>query len=154
MENEHADDPSQYGINFSDEATEVNMQLLAKIDSKSITRASSVKGSIYFYIGICGDDGINKEDLINDPTALDVAIKTLEIEIRHENKHHRWDAQLPHALKILEFAAIYLRQRNDASPVNTGINAELRWRDEKDFENIVHLAQDKARVDWRVTRYA
>ena len=136
------------------EATEANKQLLNKIDSESITRASSVKGSIYFYAVIPGENGIDKEELINDPTALDAAVKTLGIEIRHENKHHRWDAQLSHALKILEFATMHLKQRNDASPGNTGINAELKWQDEKDFENIIHLTQDKDKVDWQVTRYA
>ena len=136
------------------EATEANKQLLNKIDSESITRASSVKGSIYFYAVIPGENGIDKEELINDPTALDAAIKTLGIEIRHENKHHRWDAQLPQALKILEFAAMHLKQRNDALPGNTGINAELKWHDENDFENIIHLAQDKGKSDWQVARYA
>lgn len=136
------------------EATEANKQLLNKIDSESITRASSVKGSVYFYAVIPGENGIDKEELINDPTALDAAIKTLGIEIRHENKHHRWDAQLSHALKILEFAAMHLKQRNDASPGNTGINAELKWQDENDFENIIHLTQGKGKVDWQVTRYA
>ena len=154
MANQNVDALKQLGINFSDEASEVNKRLLAKIDSESITRVLSVKGSIYFYAVIRGDDGICKEGLINDPTALDAAIKTLGIEIRHENKHHRWDAQLAHALKILEFAAMHLKQHNDTSPGNTGINAELKWQDENDFENIIHLTQDKDKVDWHVTRYA
>ena len=135
------------------EATEANKQLLNKIDSESITRASSVKGSIYFYTVIRGDDDIDKEELINDPTALDAAIKTLGIEIRHENKHHRWSAGLPHAFKILEFAATHLKQSNNIASGNIGVNAELKWRDDQGLESIIHLSQGKDSVDWQVTRY-
>ena len=154
MTYEHTDTPKQFGIHFSDEATEANKQLLAKIDSESISRASSIKGSVYFYSEISGDDNLAKEELIDDPSALDTAIETLGIEIRNENKHHRWGAQLPHALKILEFAAMYFFRHNNASPGNIGINAELKWRDDQGLENIVHLTQDRDSVAWQVTRYA
>lgn len=154
MANELTDGPKQAGLQFSDAATDVNKQLLAKISSESLSRASSIKGSIYFYSDTpCGDNP-GKEELINDPSALAAASETLDIEIRHENKHHRWDAQLPHALKILEFAAIYLRRQNDASPGNVGVNAELKWEDEQGLENIIHLTQDRAGVAWHVARYA
>ena len=154
MANELTDGPKQAELQFSDAATDVNKQLLAKISSESLSRAPSIKGSIYFYSDTpCGDNS-GKEELINDPSALAAASETLGIEIRHESKHHRWDAQLPHALKILEFAASYLRRQNDASPGNVGVNAELTWEDEKGLENIIHLTQDKASVAWQVTRYA
>jgi hypothetical protein len=90
MANEQTDAPKQFGIHFSDEAAEANKQLLAKIDSNSISKASSIKGSIYFYKDIPSGDNFSKEELIHDPSALDAAINTLAIEIRHENKHHRW----------------------------------------------------------------
>ena len=154
MANEHADGPKQAGLQFSDAATDVNKQLLAMISSESLSRAPSIKGSIYFYLDAPGGDNLGKEELIDDPSALAAASETLDIEIRHENKHHRWDAQLPHALKILEFAAIYLRQRNDASSGNMGVNAELKWNDEQGLENIIHLTQGRDSVAWQVTRYA
>ena len=154
MANEHADGPKQAELQFSDAATDVNKQLLAKISSESLSRAPSIKGSIYFYLDAPGGDNPGKEELINDPSALAAASETLGIEIRHESKHHRWDAQLPHALKILEFAAIYLRQRNDASSGNMGVNAELKWNDEQGLENIIHLTQGRDSVAWQVTRYA
>ena len=154
MANKHTDALKHFGIRFSDEATEANKQLLAKIDSESISRASLIKGSIYFYSNILGDANPSKEELIDDSSVLDVAIETLGIEIRYENKHHRWGAQLPHALKILEFAAMYLSRHNNASPDNIGINAELKWRDDQGLENIVHLTQDRDSVAWQVTRYA
>ena len=154
MANELTDGPKQAGLQFSDAATDVNKQLLAKISSESLSRAPSIKGSIYFYSDTpCGDNS-GKEELINDPSALAAASETLDIEIRHENKHHRWDAQLPHALKILEFAAMHLRRHNDASPGPMGVNAELKWSDEQGFENIIHLAQGRDNVAWQVTRYA
>ena len=154
MANELTDGPKQAELHFSDAATDVNKQLLAKISSESLSRAPSIKGSIYFYLDAPGGDNLGKEELINDPSALAAASEILGIEIRHESKHHRWDAQLPHALKILEFAAIYLRQRNDASSGNMGVNAELKWNDEQGLENIIHLTQDRASVAWQVTRYA
>ena len=153
MANEHTDAPKQAGIHFSDEATGVNKQLLDKIDSKSISNASSIKGSIYFYSDVASEDNLGKEELIHDPSALDAAINTLGIEIRHENKHHRWDAQLPHALKILEFASMHLRQHDATSTGHIGVNAELKWKDEKDLENIIHLTQNMDNGDWQVSRY-
>ena len=153
MANEHADAPKQFGIHFSDQAAQANKQLLAKIGSESISKASSIKGSIYFYADILGNDNLVSEELIHDPSALDAAVATLGIEIRHQNKHHRWEARLPHALKILEFAAMYLRRRNAASPGSFGVNAELKWQDDKDLETIVHLTQSKANSDWYVAHY-
>jgi len=143
----------QFGILFSDKATAENNKLLAKIGIESISKASSISGSIYFYTAIRGDNGLGKEELINDPTALDAAAETLGIEIRHENKHHRWAARLPHAFKILEFAATYLNQSNNIASVTIGVNAELKWRDDQDLESIIHLAQVKDGADWQVTRY-
>ena len=154
MANEHPDAPKQSAFHFSSEVTKANKQLLARIGSESISRAPSIKGSIYFYSGIPGDDSPGKEELINDPSALNSAIETLGIEIRYENKHHRWDAQLLHALKILEFAAMHLRQHSNASPGSIGVNAELKWQDEKDLENIIHLTQSMDNCDWQVSRYA
>ena len=154
MANEPTDVPKQAGIQFTDAATDVNKQLLAKIGSESLSRAPSIKGSIYFYLDTPGDGNPAKEELINDPSALAAAHETLGIEIRHENKHHRWEAQLPHALKILEFAAIHLRRHNEASPGHMGVNAELKWKDEQGFENIIHLTQGRDSVAWQVARYA
>ena len=153
MANELTDGPKQAELQFSDAATDVNKQLLAKISSESLSRAPSIKGSIYFYLDAPGGDNLGKEELINDPSALAAASEILGIEIRHESKHHRWDAQLPHALKILEFAAMYLRRRNAASPGSFGVNAELKWQDDKDLETIVHLTQSKANSDWYVAHY-
>ncbi len=62
-------------------------------------------------------------------------------------------AGLPQAFKILEFAAIHLRQSNDIASGNMGVNAEMKWRDDQDLESIIHLSQDKDSVDWQVTRY-
>ena len=154
MANEHADGPKQAELHFSDAATDVNKQLLAKIASESLSGAPSIKGSIYFYSYAPGGANPGKEELINDPSALAAASETLGIEIRHESKHHRWEAQLPHALKILEFAAIHLRRQNDASPGHIGVNAELKWNDEQGLENIIHLTQGRASVAWQVTRYS
>ena len=131
-----------------------NKELLAKIDSDSILKAAIIKGSIYFYINTSSDGDESKEELIDDPTALDTAIKNLAIVITYGDKHHRWVAQLPHALKILGFAAARLRLNNNISPEDLGINAELKWRDEKDFENIIHLTQSKGNAEWQVSRFA
>ena len=152
--NDHPDVSKQYGCRLSEEMTEEDKEILAKIDSKSILKASIVKGSIYFYdIGL-GDNNQSKEELIDDPAALAAAIKLLGIEIKYENKHHRWIAEISHALKILAFAATYLNRNSNASPGIYGINAELKWRDEKGFENIIHLTRSKDDTDWQVTRYA
>ena len=146
------------GARFGEETVEKNRELLAKIGSDSILKAPAIKGSIYFYINICGDVTQSKEELIDDPTALNAAIENLAIEIKYENQHHRWVAQLPQALKILEFAAEHLSLNNNIlpdniSPDNIGINAELKWRDEKDFENIIHLTQSKVNAEWQVSRF-
>jgi hypothetical protein len=99
-------------------------------------------------------NSLSQEALIDDPTALNAAIEHIAIEIEYENKHHRWVAQLPQALKILEFAAEHLGLNNNITPDNIGVNAELKWRDEKDFENIIHLTQSKGNAEWQVSRFA
>ena len=151
--NEQPGAPKQFGSRLSQETIEENKELLAKIGSDSILKAPAIKGSIYFYINTCGNGNQSKEELIDDPTALDAAIKNLAIEVKHENKHHRWVAQLPYALKILEFAAAHLRLNNNISPDDLGINAELKWRDDKDFEHIIHLTQSKGNPGWQVSRF-
>ena len=152
--NEQPGAPEQLGSRLDEETIEENRELLGRIGSDSLSEAAEIKGSIYFYTNTCVDGHQNKEELIDDPTALDAAIKNLTVEIKYEHKHHRWAAQLPHALKILEFAAARLRLNNNISPDNIGINAELRWRDEKDFENIIHLTQSKGNAEWQVSRFA
>jgi hypothetical protein len=152
--NEQPGSPKQFGSRLGEETVEENRELLAKIGSDSILKAPAIKGSIYFYINICGDGTQSKEELIDDPTALNAAIEHIAIEIKYENKHHRWISQLPHALKILEFAAEHLSLNNNITPDNIGINAELKWRDEKDFENIIHLTQSKGNAEWQVSRFA
>ena len=152
--NEQPGSPKQFGSRLGEETVEEHRELLAKIGSDSILKAPAIKGSIYFYINICGDGTQSREELIDDPTALNAAIKNLAIEIKYENKHHRWVAQLPQALKILEFAAEHLSLNNNITPDNLGINVELKWRDEKDFENIIHLTQSKGNTEWQVSRFA
>ena len=153
MTNDRPDAPNQFGCRLSEEMTEENKKLLAKIDSKSILLAPEVKGSIYFYINAHDAEHSSKEDLIDDPSALDPASNDLGIEIRNENKHHRWNAQIPQALKILEFAAIYLNQRENPSSSIFGVNAELKWWDEQGLENIIHLSRNTDKTEWPVTRY-
>ena len=152
--NEQPGAPKQFGSRPGEETIEEHRELLTKIGSDSILKAPAIKGSIYFYINICGDGTQSKEELIDYPTALNAAIKNLAIEIKYENKHHRWVAQLPQALKILEFAAEHLSLNNNITPDNLGINVELKWRDEKDFENIIHLTQSKGNTEWQVSRFA
>ena len=152
--NEQPGAPKQFGSRLDEKTVEEHRELLTKIGSDSILNSAAIKGSIYFYINIFGDGPQGKEELIDDPTALNAAIKNLAIEIKYENKHHRWVAQPPQALKILEFAAEYLSLNNNITPDNLGINAELRWRDEKDFENIIHLTQSKHNAEWQVSRFA
>ena len=152
--NEQPGSPKQFGSRLGEETVEEHRELLTKIGSDSILKAPAIKGSIYFYINICGDGTQSREELIDDPTALNAAIKNLAIEIKYENKHHRWVAQLPQALKILEFAAEHLSLNNNITPDNLGINVELKWRDEKDFENIIHLTQSKGNTEWQVSRFA
>ena len=152
--NEQPGAPEQFASRLSDETIEENSALLGKIGSDSISKAAEIKGSIYFYTNTCADDHQSKEVLIDDPTALDAAIKNLAIEIKYEHKHYRWAAQLTHALKILEVAVARSRLNNNISPDNLGINAELRWRDGKDVENIIHLTQSKGNAEWQVSRFA
>ena len=152
--NEQPGAPKQFGSRLDEETVEENKELLAKIGSDSILKAPTIKGSINFYINICGDGTQSKEELVDDPTALNAAIEHITIEIKYENKHHRWVSQLPQALKILEFAAEHLNLNNNITPDNIGINAELKWRDEKDFENIIHLTQSKGNAEWQVSRFA
>jgi hypothetical protein len=152
--NDHPDVSKQFDFRLSEETVEENKELLARIDSKSILKASIIKGSIYFYNNTWDDNRQSKEELIDDPTALDVAIKDLGIEIKYENKHHRWIAQISQTLQILAYAATHLNLNDNASPTIHGINAELKWRDEEDFENIIHLMQSKGNTNWQVTRYA
>jgi len=152
--NEQPGSPKQFGSRLGEETVEEHRELLAKIGSGGILKAPAIKGSIYFYINICGDGTQSKEELIDDPTALNAAIEHIAVEIKYENKHHRWVSQLPQALKILEFAAEHLRLNNNIMPGNIGVNAELKWRDEKDFENIIHLTQSKGNAEWQVSRFA
>jgi hypothetical protein len=152
--NEQPGAPKQFGSRLNEETVEEHRELLAKIGSDSILKAPAIKGSIYFYINICGDSTQSREKLIDDPTALNAAIKNLAIEIKYENKHHRWVSQPPQALKILEFAAEHLSLNNNITPDNIGVNVELKWRDEKDFENIIHLTQSKGNAEWQVSRFA
>ena len=152
--NEQPGAPKRFGSRLSQETIEENKELLAKIGSDSILKAPAIKGSIYFYINTYNNGNQSKEELIDDPTALDAAIKNLAIEIKHENKHHRWVAQLPYTLIILEFAAARLRLKNNILPDTYGINAELKWRGDKDFEHIIHLTQSKGEYGWQVSRFA
>jgi hypothetical protein len=153
MTNDRPDAPNQFGCRLSEEMTEENKKLLAKIDSESILLAPEVKGSLYFYIDAHDTEHSSKEDLIDDPSALDPASNDLGIEIRNENKHHRWNAQILQALKILEFATIYLNQKNGISPSAFGVNVELKWRDEQGLENIIHLSRNKDKTEWQVIRH-
>jgi hypothetical protein len=94
--NEQPGAPEQLGSRLDEETIEENRELLGRIGSDSISEAAEIKGSIYFYTNTCVDGHQNKEELIDDPTALDAAIKNLTVEIKYEHKHHRWAAQLPH----------------------------------------------------------
>jgi len=152
--NEQPGAPKQFGSRLGEDTGEEHRELLTKIGSGSILKVPAIKGSIYFYINICGDGTQSKEELIDDPTALNAAIEHIAVEIKYENKHHRWVSQLPQALKILEFAAEHLGLNNNIMPDNIGVNAELKWRDEKDFENIIHLTQSKGNAEWQVSRFA
>jgi hypothetical protein len=125
-------------------------------------------GSLYFYIDSQDAGKPSKEELIDDPFALDLASTNLGIEIRNEDMHHRWVAQAPQALKILEFATIHLNQKNHDSSRIFGVNVELKWQDGQGKETIVHLWQsknnsnkdtsnedsaDKNSSEWQVRRY-
>jgi hypothetical protein len=153
MANDQPDAPMPFGCRLSEETIEENKKLLAKIDIKSLLLAPAVKGSLYFYIDAHDADNPSKEELIDDPSALDSASNELGIEIRNENKHHRWVAQISQTLKILEFATINLSQKNNHSISAFGVNVELKWQDERDQEIIIHLTQSKDQPGWQVTRY-
>ena len=88
--NEQPGAPKLLGRHIGEETIDENKELLAKIGSDSILKAPAIKGSIYFYVNSCSDGNQSKEELIDDPTALNAAIKNLSIEIKYENKHHRW----------------------------------------------------------------
>lgn len=154
MTNDQTDAPKPFGWRLSEETTEENKKLLAKIDSKSLLLTSTVNGSLYFHIDAHDTDNPSKEELIDDPSALDSASNELGIDIRNENKHHRWVAQMSQTLKILEFATINLSQKNYHSSSAFGVNVELKWQDECDQEIIIHLTQSKDQPEWQVTRYA
>jgi hypothetical protein len=154
MTNDQTDAPKPFGCRLSEETTEENKKLLAKIDSKRLLSAPAVNGSLYFYSDAHNTDNPSKEELIDDPSALDSASKELGIEIRNENKHHRWVAQISQTLRILEFATIHLSQRNNHLSSDFGVNVELKWQDERDQEIIIHLTRSKDQPEWQVTRYA
>jgi len=127
--------------------------LFANIDCLSIFNTHTVKGSIYFYTYTCKDDGLSKEELIDDQSGLEAASSCTGIEIRYQDKHHRWIAKLPQSLIILEYAAKYIKIRNTSSLGNSGVNAELKWFDEQAQEVIVHLSRNQDDVNWQAARY-
>ena len=127
--------------------------LFADIDCLSIFKAPIIKGSIYFYTNTCKDDGLSKEELIDDPSGLEAASSCTGIDINYQDKHHRWIAKLPQSLLILEYATTYLNFKNVSSPGNNGVNAELKWFDEQDQEVIVHLSKNNSDINWRAARY-
>ncbi len=153
MANDQADAPKPFGCHLSEEIIEENKKLLAKIDCKRILLSPAVKGSLYFYSDIHHADNPSKEDLIDDPSALDSVSSELGIEIRNEDKHHRWAAQISEALKILEYATTYLKRKGLNSSKTFGANVELKWRDEMDHETILHLSRTKDNSEWQVKRY-
>ena len=153
MANDQPDSPKQLGCHLSEETIEENKKLLAKIDCKSILLAPAVKGSLYFYSDAHDADNPSKEDLIDDPSALDSASNELGIEIRNEDKHHRWASQISEALKILEYATTYLKSKEHNSSSALGVNVELKWQDEQDLETILHLSRTKENTEWQVMRY-
>lgn len=140
------------GLNSSNVVQQYK-NLFADIDCLSIFKASIVKGSIYFYTNTCKDDGLSKEELIDDPSGLEAASSCTGIEINYQHKHHRWVAKPLQSLIILEYAIIYINARNISSHGNNGVNAELKWFDEQDQEVIVHLSRNIDNINWRATRY-
>ena len=127
--------------------------LFADIDCLSIFKAPIIKGSIYFCIYTCKDDGLSKEELIDDPSGLEAASSCTGIDINYQNKHHRWIAKLPQSLIILEYAIMYINGGNISSHGNNGVNAELKWFDERNQEVIVHLSRNKDNINWHAARY-
>ena len=127
--------------------------LFADIGCLSIFKAPIIKGSIYFCIYTCKDDGLSKEELIDDPSGLEAASSCTWIDINYQNKHHRWIAKPHQSMIILEYATTYLNFKNVSSPGNNGVNAELKWFDEQDQEVIVHLSKNNSDINWRAARY-
>ena len=140
------------GLNSSNVVQQYK-NLFADIDCLSIFKASIIKGSIYFCIYTCKDDGLSKEELIDDPSGLEAASSCTGIDINYQDKHHRWIAKLPQSLLILEYATTHLNFKNLSSPGNNGVNAELKWFDEQDQEVIVHLSKNNSDINWRAARY-
>ena len=95
MTSQRPDSSSQFDNDRSKELSREHKKLLAKIESESILNAPMVKGSIYFYVNTHGDGDLNREELIDDPSALGPVSNELGIEIRYESKHHRWIANPP-----------------------------------------------------------
>lgn len=127
--------------------------LFANIDCLSIFDAPILRGSIYFYTYTRKDNGLSEEELIDDQSGLDAASCSTGIEIKYQDKHHRWIAKLPQSLMILEYATKYINVRNTSFLDNDGVNAELKWLDEQDQEVIIHLTMSQDNVNWKVTRY-
>jgi hypothetical protein len=127
--------------------------LFANIDCLSFFDAPIVRGSIYFYTYICNDDGFSKEELMDDQSVLDAASSCTGIEIKYQDKHHRWIAKLPQSLIILEYAVKYINISNTSSLGSIGVNAELKWFDEQDQEVIVHLSRNQDDINWQAARY-
>ena len=48
---------------------------------------------------------------------------------------------------------MYLNQKNGISPSAFGVNVELKWRDEQDLENIIHLSRNNDKTEWQVIRH-
>ena len=140
------------GLDSSNVVQQYN-NLFTDIDCLSLFKASTVKGSIYFYTNICKDDGLSQEELIDDPSGLEAASSCTGIEINSQDKHHRWIAKLPQSLIILEYATMYINARNISSLGSNGVNAELKWFDEQDQEVIVHLSKNNSDINWRAARY-
>lgn len=153
MASQHPDPLTRFDIDRSDEFTRENKELLVKINSESILKAPTVKGSIYFYVDTHNADNPDREELIDDPSALESVSNELGIEIRHESMHHRWTAKTFQALKILEFAVIYLQEKSNQSAGNFGINAEIKWEGEQGQESIIHIIRISGNADWEVKRY-
>ena len=83
MANDHPEVPKPLSYRLSEESIEENKKLLTQINSKSILLAPEVKGSLYFYIDSHDADNQSKEELIDDPSALDSVSNDLGIEIRN-----------------------------------------------------------------------
>ncbi len=127
--------------------------IFASIDCLSIFNAHTVKGSIYFYTYTCKDNGLSEEELIDDQSGLEAASSCTGIEIKYQDKHHRWITKPPQSLIILEYATKYINIRNTTSVGSNGVNAELKWFDEQAQEVIVHLSRNQDNINWQAARY-